>query len=123
KSGAEGNGQAARALMRFPWRGLVVATFAVLLAACASAPPQPSMRTTVAAADTPFSIAGRISARRGDAGVTGAFTWTHDAAHDAIDLSTPLGQTLAKLEGGANGVEVRLPDGRTQTAATWRELT
>ena len=112
--------------MRFPTlssRGLFVATFAVLLAACASAPLQPSTRTTVDAADTPFSIAGRISARRGDAGVTGAFTWTHDAAHDAIDLSTPLGQTLAKLEGGANGVEVRLPDGRTQTAATWRELT
>ena len=111
--------------MRFPTlssRGLVVATFAVLLAACASAPP-PSMRTTADAADTPFSIAGRISARRGDAGVAGAFTWTHDAAHDAIDLSTPLGQTLAKLEGGAKGVEVRLPDGRTQTAATWRELT
>ena len=111
--------------MRFPTlssRGLVVATFAVLLAACASAPP-PSMRTTADAADTPFSIAGRISARRGDAGVAGAFTWTHDAAHDAIDLSTPLGQTLAKLEGGPNGVEVRLPDGRTQTAATWRELT
>jgi outer membrane lipoprotein LolB len=111
--------------MRFPTlssRGLVVSTFAVLLAACASAPP-PSMRTTADAADTPFSIAGRISARRGDAGVAGAFTWTHDAAHDAIDLSTPLGQTLAKLEGGANGVEVRLPDGRTQTAATWRELT
>ena len=110
--------------MRFPTlssRGLFVATFAVLLAACASAPP--SMRTTADAADTPFSIAGRISARRGDAGVAGAFTWTHDAAHDAIDLSTPLGQTLAKLEGGANGVEVRLPDGRTQTAATWRELT
>jgi len=110
--------------MRFPTlssRGLVVSTFAVLLAACASAPP--SMRTTADAADTPFSIAGRISARRGDAGVAGAFTWTHDAAHDAIDLSTPLGQTLAKLEGGANGVEVRLPDGRTQTAATWRELT
>jgi outer membrane lipoprotein LolB len=111
--------------MRFPTlssRGLVVSTFAVLLAACASAPP-PSMRTTADAADTPFSIAGRISARRGDAGVAGAFTWTHDAAHDAIDLSTPLGQTLAKLEGGPNGVEVRLPDGRTQTAATWRELT
>lgn len=112
--------------MRFPTlssRGLFVATFAVLLAACASAPPQPSIRTTVDAADTPFSIAGRISARRGDAGVAGAFTWTHDAAHDAIDLSTPLGQTLAKLEGSADGVEVRLPDGRTQTAATWRELT
>jgi outer membrane lipoprotein LolB len=100
-----------------------VASFAVLVAACASAPPQSSLPAASDAVDAPFTIAGRISARRGDAGVAGAFTWTHDVTHDAIDLSTPLGQTLAKLEGGAAGVEVRLPDGRTQTASTWRELT
>jgi outer membrane lipoprotein LolB len=64
-----------------------------------------------------------MSARRGDSGVAGAFTWAHDARHDAIDLATPLGQTIAQLEGGAQGVSVRLQDGRTETAATWRELT
>ena len=64
-----------------------------------------------------------MSARRGDAGVAGAFTWTHDARRDAIDLATPLGQTIAQLDGGARGVTVRLQDGRTETAATWRELT
>lgn len=106
-----------------PSRGLVVATLAVLLAACASVPPQSSLPAASDAVDAPFTIAGRISARRGDAAVAGAFTWTHDAAHDAIDLSSPLGQTLAKLEGSTGGVEVRLPDGRTQTASTWRELT
>jgi outer membrane lipoprotein LolB len=104
-------------------RGLVAAAFVVFMAACATAPPSTSERATIDADDAPFSITGRISARRGDAGVAGSFDWIHDATHDAIDLSTPLGQTLAKLEGSPAGVEVRLPDGRTQSASTWRELT
>ena len=104
-------------------RGLVAAACVALLAACATAPPASSERLTLPAADAPFSIGGRISARRADAGVAGSFNWVHDATHDAIDLTTPLGQTLAKLEGGPAGVEVRLPDGRTQSAPTWRELT
>jgi len=94
-----------------------------LLAACASLPPATPASAIADVGDTPFSIGGRISARRGDAGIAGSFTWVHDATHDAIDLSSPLGQMLAKLEGGADGVMVRLPDGRTQSAATWRELT
>ena len=96
---------------------------AFALAACASLQPPESVPATAAASDEPFVIAGRMSARRGDAGVAGAFTWTHDAHRDAIDLATPLGQTIAQLDGGARGVTVRLQDGRTETAATWRELT
>jgi len=80
-------------------RGLVAAAFVVMVAACATAPSVVPERATIDTADAPFSIAGRISARRGDAGVAGSFTWVHDASHDTIDLSTPLGQTLAKLEG------------------------
>lgn len=93
-----------------------------VVAACATLPP-PSPSTTVEAADAPFSIGGRISARRGDAGVAGAFTWTHDANRDAIALATPLGQTLAELEGGVHGVTVRLQDGRVESAPSWGELT
>jgi outer membrane lipoprotein LolB len=104
-------------------RPVVVATFAAALTACASLAPAPVPSAPTVAADAPFSIAGRISARRGDSGVAGSFTWIHDAAHDAIDLSSPLGQMLAKLEGGAGGVEVTLSDGRRQSASTWRELT
>ena len=43
--------------------------------------------------------------------------------HDAIDLASPLGQTLARLEGDSSGVRVMLQDGRTEQAASWRELT
>ena len=102
---------------------MAVAAFAGALASCASLPAPSSQSTTPSAADAPFSIGGRISARRGDAGVAGAFTWSHDANDDAIDLATPLGQTLAQLEGDARGVTVRLQDGRVETGKTWSELT
>ena len=75
------------------------------------------------AADAPFTLEGRISARRGDAGVAGGFTWIHDARHDAIDLATPLGQTLARLEGDGRSVTVHLQDGRVESATTWGALT
>ena len=101
--------------------------FAIVLtafvAACASLPASSPSPANVDTADAPFSIGGRISARRGDAGVAGGFTWVHDGPRDTIDLATPLGQTLAKLEGDADGVTVHLQDGRVETARSWRELT
>ena len=109
-------------------RGRHAATLAVwvlagVMAGCTTLPQTSSEPATASTIDAPFSIGGRISARRGDAGVAGAFSWVHDASRDAIDLATPLGQTLAQLEGDAQGVNVRLQDGRTETAPTWRELT
>lgn len=102
-------------------RGLAVA--AIALAACATPPTAPVSQPAFSTADSPFDLGGRISARRGDAGVAGSFAWLHTPSHDAIELSTPLGQTLAKLEGDANGATVQLSDGRTETAPTWRALT
>jgi len=111
--------------MRFGSLRRVVAAAAVmvLVAACASVPPATPPSGIIDVGDTPFSIGGRISARRGDAGIAGSFTWIHDAAHDAIDLSSPLGQMLAKLEGGPDGVLVHLPDGRTRRGSSWQALT
>jgi outer membrane lipoprotein LolB len=97
---------------------------ATVLAACASLPAStPSGGEAISSVDAPFSIGGRISARRGDAAVAGNFAWTHDARHDAIDLATPLGQTLAQLSGNAQQVSVRLSDGRVDSAASWSALT
>ena len=95
----------------------------MVLAACATLPPPAPTETPIAAAEARFSIGGRISARRGDAALAGAFVWTHDAGHDAIDLSSPLGQTLAKLDGGAHDVTIHLSDGRVESAPTWSVLT
>jgi outer membrane lipoprotein LolB len=102
---------------------IAVGLFAGVLAACASLPPPATIETPAAGVDAPFSIGGRISARRGDAGVAGAFAWTHDARRDSIELSTPLGQTLAKLDGDAHEVTVRLSDGRVEAGPTWSALT
>ena len=100
-----------------------VAVAAIVLAACATQPTAPVSQPAFSTADSPFDLGGRISARRGDAGVAGSFAWRHTPSHDAIELSTPLGQTLAKLEGNASGATVQLSDGRTETAPTWRALT
>ena len=100
-----------------------IAVVALGLAACATVPTAPVLQPPLSAADTPFMLDGRISARRGDAGVAGSFAWRHDPSHDAIELSSPLGQTLAKLEGNASGATVRLSDGRTESAPDWRALT
>jgi outer membrane lipoprotein LolB len=102
---------------------VTVVAAAMLVGACTTLPRSPATESSIDRTDSPFSISGRISARRGDAGIAGSFTWVHDATHDAIDLSSPLGQTLARLEGDAEGVTVLLPDGRSQSAPTWSELT
>ena len=101
----------------------VALSFTFALFGCATGPERISAPADVEATNAAFSIGGRLSARRGDAGVAGGFSWTHDAGHDAIDLASPLGQTLARLEGNAGGVSVRLQDGRTEHASSWRELT
>ena len=100
-----------------------VALAAIGLAACATVPSAPVPQAALSTTDSPFVLDGRISARRGEAGVAGSFAWRHDPPHDAIDLSTPLGQVLAKLEGDASGATVRLSDGRSERADTWRALT
>ena len=95
----------------------------MLAGACATVPATVTQEAPVAAVDAPFTLAGRISAKRGTNGVAGGFTWAHAKASDRIDLATPLGQTLAQLEGGPGDVTVRLPDGRVLSAPTWSALT
>lgn len=102
---------------------LAVAIATGALAGCATLPAPIAPTAAIALADAPFSIGGRISARRGTAGVAGSFVWSHDGAHDSIELSTPLGQTLAKLDGDKNDVTVQLSDGRVEHADSWRALT
>jgi outer membrane lipoprotein LolB len=96
---------------------------AIGLGGCTSLPAPATTAVASTAVDAPFSIGGRISARRGVAGIAGNFRWVLVARRDAIDGATPLGQTLARLEGDARGINVTLQDGRTETAATWAELT
>jgi len=75
--------------------------------------------------DAPFTIDGRFSARRGSDAVAPGFSWSHAAPRDDIVLTSPLGQTVAELEGDASvpRTELRSADGRRDTAADWASLT
>jgi outer membrane lipoprotein LolB len=94
----------------------------LLLAACAPLPPAPEVQPPTLT-DSAFSVVGRLSAKRGSDGVTANFEWVHTPLADAIALATPLGQTLAKLEGSAQGASIVLADGRTASAGSFDALT
>ena len=101
---------------------LAEAALAFALAACASLQPPESVPATAATSDEAFDIGGRMSARRGDSGIAGAFTWTHDAHRDAIDLATPLGQTVARMRRDASGVRVERPNEAPVAYRDWTAL-
>jgi len=102
----------------------VAAAGAVLLCSCApalvdrSAPASP-----LAAQAAAFELTGRLSARRGNDALSANFRWTHEQQRDELDLSSPLGQTIARLSSDASGVRLQTPDGRVETAGDWAALT
>jgi len=105
-------------------RTLALIVTLAALAGCAELPRRSvSVAADAAAIATPFDAEGRLSARRGSEGMAGQFVWTHDGARDRIVLSSPLGQTIARLYGDAAGVRVEASDGRVETAPAWDELT
>lgn len=96
----------------------------VVLAGCAEIPRRSeSVPADAAAIAAPFDVEGRLSARRGSDGIAGQFAWSHEGASDRIVLTTPLGQTIARLTGDATGVRVEASDGRVETAPAWDALT
>jgi outer membrane lipoprotein LolB len=98
---------------------------ALLLAACAGLPPGTPAPPLPAYVDTPFTAAGRLSARHDSDAIAVHFTWSHDPPHDALAVTTPLGQTVAELSGdtSARRVAVTTADGRRREAADWPALT
>jgi outer membrane lipoprotein LolB len=74
-------------------------------------------------ADSPFHIAGRLSAHHGSDALAGNFDWQHAPATDTIGLATPLGQTLATLDRIDRTVALRLADGRYLEAPSFEDLT
>ena len=109
-------------------RAPIAATIAigmVVLAGCASAPPALPAYVPALDAGTPFSIEGRLSARRGAEGFSANFTWTHALPRDDLVVTTPLGQDVAQISGNTATaqVELRTADGRRDEASDWSTLT
>ena len=102
----------------------VAAAGAVVLCACAPAlTERPAPASTLAAPAAAFELTGRLSARRGNNALSANFRWTHEQQRDELDLSSPLGQTIARLSSDASGVHLQTPDGRVETADDWAALT
>ena len=102
----------------------VAAAGAVLLCSCAPAlVERPDPASALAAQAAAFELTGRLSARRGNDALSANFRWTHERQRDELDLSSPLGQTIARLSGDASGVRLQTPDGRVETAGDWAALT
>jgi outer membrane lipoprotein LolB len=91
---------------------------------CASMPtPRDASQLKFAETRTAYEIAGRLSARHDADAFAASFHWRHAGDRDELDLSSPLGQTVARLAGDARGVELQTPDGRVETASNWTTLT
>src|SRR5205814_288902 len=95
------------------------------LGACAGLDQGAPVAPARIAADEPFVVDGRLSARRGSDAVTANFTWRHNTPNDELSITTPLGQEVAELHGDtqAGRVEMRTADGRTGESADWSALT
>ncbi|MEO6749042.1 MAG: lipoprotein insertase outer membrane protein LolB, partial [Casimicrobiaceae bacterium] len=90
----------------FVWRRGALLAAAVLLTACTQAVRVDTEAHAVA--DSPFGVTGRLSAHHASDALAANFNWQHRPDGDTIVLSTPLGQTLAKLARVDGGVTVAL---------------
>jgi outer membrane lipoprotein LolB len=106
------------------FRGVVGScVLAALLAGCV---PALSTRSNVPVDSNglpAFAVTGRLSARHADDAFAAGFHWQHDPDRDIMDLTSPLGQTIAVLSGQRGSVELRSGNGHVTTASDWRELT
>ena len=81
------------------------------------------MEIAAPAADQPFTIDGRLSAKRGNDGAAANFAWSHEDGRDRIDLASPFGQVYARIVGGNDRVQVQRPGGATETYPDWKAMT
>ena len=64
-----------------------------------------------------YTLSGRISVRQGEQLYAANIVWRHDAQHDEIMLSTPLGQGIAELTRNAAGAHLTTADRHEYTAS------
>lgn len=81
----------------------------LLLAGCATAPPQPVARPA-GAEQQPFTLNGRIAIKHDGERSSANVRWMHRGGDDDILLLAPFGQTVAHIHSDAQGVILDTPD-------------
>ena len=107
------------------WRpAAIAAALGVSFAAgCVATGERTPTEVALPIASSLYTVTGRLSARHGTEGLSANFQWRHDRDQDELELSSPLGQTVARLTGNADGVRMIAADGRVETAGDWQVLT
>lgn len=94
----------------------------LLLGGCATPPSRLPAATQARAAPETFQLNGRIGVRHDGQGFSGNLSWRHHANEDEIQLSSPLGQTVARIQRNEESVTLDTPEGH-YTAQSPEELT
>jgi outer membrane lipoprotein LolB len=104
--------------------GGLILLAALLLGSCATQRPvEPLMgdawksRQTALTALRDWSLSGRISVTKESEGWHASLRWEQTRQGYSIDLRNPLGQTVARIEGNEQGVQVRTSDGEIRSAS------
>lgn len=98
-----------------PWFILLSLVLSVLLSACA-APQRASPEASAFHRDGRFSIT-LTSLDGSQEAVQGGFSWTETEAGLRLDLTNPMGSTLARITVGSEGAVLQHRDGTQETAA------
>jgi outer membrane lipoprotein LolB len=96
-------------LRRLLWLQLWLAL--LVLGGCASTPVAPLQKRAAEAAQSPFAFNGRVATRHEGERSSAGVRWTHRGGEDEILLLAPLGRTVARIHGDANGVELQTSNG------------
>jgi outer membrane lipoprotein LolB len=95
-----------------------------ILAGCAVPPPVPPSVAVPQSADAPQALSrvGRFALRVDEVGgrqnaVQGGFAWRDEGRHLSLDLTSPLGATLARVEVNPTGAMLRESNGKETLAA------
>ena len=103
-------------------RPFLTGLLAVLLAGCASVPPNAIPPRPARDAIETFEVEARLSVRNEQQIHVARVTWRHRAGTDEILVTDPLGQGVAELWRAAAGARLRTADRREATAPDWNAL-
>ncbi len=92
---------------------LMVALAALLLAGCATQMPAPGALSQL---PERYTVNGRVAVNAAGKGYSARFSWVHDDQRDTVDVSNPLGQTMARVELDPKGARFFDSDGKLRSA-------
>ncbi|HUP96907.1 MAG TPA: outer membrane lipoprotein LolB [Usitatibacter sp.] len=99
------------------------AVLALVLGACALAPPRQTTLPDLAGVPAAFEMSGRLALRQGERSEIARLRWTHRPGTDLWVFASPLGNEVARIESGPGGATLTQAVGGGAQADSFAELT